>query len=104
MMRDVLSNQINIVGVNWLFVYVYINQDSNAKRFKTGKYYLRKGIIDNYSVIINGMISYDQFTDFDIKQYEEVRKWTKGKGKAYTTDCLLDYDYLKNCYRLIITD
>ena len=31
------------------------------------------------------MIFYDQFIDFNIKQYEEIRKLTTGKGKDCTT-------------------
>ena len=44
----------NFVEVNRLFVLVYTNQDNNAKRFKTRRYYLPEGIIKNYNVIING--------------------------------------------------
>ena len=57
----------NFVGVDRLFVLVYSNQDVNAKRFKTRRYYLPKGIIDNYNVIINGKNFYDQPTDSDIE-------------------------------------
>ena len=40
---DILSDQTS-VGVNRLFLLVYSNQDGNAKRFKTRKYFLSKGI------------------------------------------------------------
>ena len=58
---DIKIEQMNIdtfwnqffFGVNRLFVLVYTNQDNASKRFKTGRYYLPKGIIENY-VIING--------------------------------------------------
>ena len=62
------------VGVNRLFVLFYSNEDDNAKRFKAGKYYLPKGIIDNYNFIINGKNFYDQPVYSDIQRYEEVRK------------------------------
>ena len=55
-------------------------------------------------MIINGDIFYDQPTDSDIKLHEEIRKLTTGKGKDYITGCLLDYEYIKNCYRLIAFD
>ena len=42
------------VGVNRLFVLVYTNHGDNAQRFRARKYYLRKGIIKTYNVIING--------------------------------------------------
>ena len=44
----------NFVVINILSILVYANQDVNAKRFQTRRYYLPKGIIDNYDVIING--------------------------------------------------
>ena len=94
----------NFVGVNGLFVLVYSNQDDNSKRFKARRYYLPKGIIDNYNVIINGKNFYDQAIDSDIKRYEEIRKLTTGQGEDYTTGCLLDYDYKRSQYRLIAVD
>ena len=50
----------NFVGVNRMFVLVYTNEANNAKRFNARKYHLRKGIIKNYNVIINGKNLYDQ--------------------------------------------
>ena len=44
---------------------------------------------------------YEQPIDWDIKWYEDIRKLTTGQGEDYTTGCLLDYDYIKNHYRLI---
>ena len=82
----------------------YLFQDDNAKRFKTCRYYLPKGVIDDYNVIINGKKIYDQPIDFDIKRYEEIRKFATGQGEDYTTGCLLDYDYIKNHYRLTAVD
>ena len=35
----------NFVGVNRLFILVCSNQDDNAKRLKTRRYYLQKDII-----------------------------------------------------------
>ena len=49
----------NFVGVNRLFVLVYKNEANNAKRFNVQKYYLPKGIIKNYNLIINGKNLYD---------------------------------------------
>ena len=91
----------NFVGVNRLFVLVYSNQGSNVKRFNVWKYYLPKGIIKSYNVIISGNF-YDQVIDPDIKQYEDIRKLTTGQGEDDTTGCLLDYDYIKNHYRLTL--
>ena len=37
----------------------------------------------------------------DIKRYVGIRKLIRGQGEEYTTGCLLDYDYIRNHYRLI---
>ena len=39
-----------------------------------------------------------------MKRHDEIRKITTGQGRDYTTGCLLDYDYIKSHYRLIIID
>ena len=83
----------NLVGVNRLLVLVYSNQDNNAKRFKTRRYYLPKGVISNYKVITNGKNLYDQPIDSE--------KLTTRQGKDYTIGRLLDYNYIKNYYKLI---
>ena len=51
----------NFAGVHKLFVLVYweiesilIYRSNDVKRIKTRRYYLPKGIIDNYKMIING--------------------------------------------------
>ena len=49
----------NFVGVNRLFVLVYSNQNNDSKRFQIRRYYLPKGIIDYYNVVINGQSFYD---------------------------------------------
>ena len=33
-----------------------------------------------------------------------MRNLTTGQGENYTTGCFLDYDYIKNHYRLITAD
>ena len=47
---------------------------------------------------------YDQAIDSDIKGYKEIRKLTTGLGEDYITGCLLEYEYIKNHYRLIAVD
>ena len=89
---NIFSNK-NFVGVNRLLVLVYENEDDDSKRFKTRIYYLPKGLIKNYNVIINGRNFYDQSINSYIKRFEEIRKLTTGQGEDYTTRCLLDYEY-----------
>ena len=55
----------NFVGVNRLFILVHSNQDDDSKRFRSWRYYLPKGIIKNYNVIINGKNFCDQPIDYD---------------------------------------
>ena len=93
--------EMNIDIFNTLFIFVYTNYGANAKRFNARKYYLSKGIIKNYNVIINGKNFYDKAIDSDIKRYQQIRKLTTGQGEDYTTGCLLDYNFIKNHYRLI---
>lgn len=44
-----------------------------------------------------------QTVDSDIKRYEKT-KLTTGQSEDYTTGCLLNYEYIKNHYRLIAVD
>ena len=87
-----------------MFVLVYSNQDDDSKRFNTRRYYLPKGTIKNYNVIINGKNFYNKPIDSDIKQYEDIRKLTIEKGDDFTTGCVLYYENIKNHYRLIAAD
>ena len=73
----------NFVRVNRLFVLVYSNQDNTSKRYVAKRYFLRKGVIKYYNVIIIGKNFYDQPIDSDIKRYEEIRKLITGQGEDY---------------------
>ena len=64
----------------------------------------QKKVIKNQKVIIDGKNFYYQSIDSDIKRYEEIRKLTAGQGKDYSIGNLLDYDQIKNHYRLIGID
>ena len=64
--------------------------------------YRKELLVSN--VIINGKNLYDQLIDSDIKRYEEIRKLTAGQGEDYNNGCLLDYEYIKNHYRLMAVD
>ena len=39
-----------------------------------------------------------------MEQYDKVRKVSTRQGDHYTTECLLDYAYFKDNYRLIAVD
>ena len=94
-------------GVKRLFVLAYAiaaggNDGAGIKNNK--KYFLPRGEIKNYNVLIDGRNFYDQPINDIIKQYDEVRKVSMGYGDDYTTGCLLDYAYFKDNYRLIAVD
>ena len=73
----------NFVRVNRLFVLVYSNQDNTSKRYEARRYFLPKGVIKYYNVIIIGKNFYDQPIDSDIKRYEEIRKLITSQGEDY---------------------
>ena len=95
-------------GVRRLLVLAYVvaagaaNDEAGIKDNK--KYFLPRGEIKNYNVLIDGRNFYDQPINDLIKQYHEVRKVSTGYGDDYTTGCLLDYAYFKDNYRLIAVD
>ena len=54
--------------------------------------------------MINGEKLFDQpKKDYKVT-YENIRKITSGQGDDYTTDCLLDYPYFKDSYKMIAID
>ena len=94
-------------GVKRLFVLAYFiagggNDEAGIKSNK--KYFLPRGEIKNYNVLIDGRNFYDQPINDLIKQYDEVRKVSTGHGDDYTTGSLLDYAYFKDKYKLIVAD
>ena len=84
-------------GVNRLFVLAYDNTEDNNQVYVDSyeKYFLPRVKIDNYNIEIDGRNFYDQPINDSIKQYNEVRKISTGKGDGYTTGCLLDFAYFE---------
>ena len=92
-------------GVKRLFVLAYFivapaeaggNIDDTAGIKNNKKYFLPRGEIKNYNVLIDGRNFYDQPINDLIKQYDEVRKVPTGQGAHYTTGCFLDYMHFKD--------
>ena len=102
--RELLDSSCQ--GVNRLFVLAYNNTvDNNQVSVDSyKKYFLPRVKIDNYNIEIDGRNFYDQPINDSIKQYDEIRKISTGKGDDYTTDCLLDSDYFEKNYRIIAAD
>ena len=92
-------------GVKRLFIPAYDNKTGNNQVcidfFK--KYFLPRGIIENYIIKIDGRIFYDQSINDSIKQYGKVREISTGEGDDYTTRSLLEFCVFgkklqSNCY------
>ena len=68
------------------------------------RYFLPRMKITNYNIEIDGRNFYDQPINDSIKQYDEVKKISTGKGDDYTTGCLLDFAYFEKNYKIIAAD
>ena len=55
-------------------------------------------------MLIDGRNFYDQPMNYQIKNYDEIKKIATGKGDDYTTGYMLDYQYFKDHYQLIVVD
>ena len=88
-----------------MFVLVYFiaaDAENNEAGIKNNrKYFLPRGKIKNYNVLIDGRSFYDQPINDLKKQYDKVTKVSTGQSDDYTTGSLLDYAYFKDNYRLI---
>ena len=93
-------------GVRKLFVLGFSNaNDANKVEKKSHrKHFLPRVNITNYNVLIDGRSFYDQPINDLVKQYIEIRKIATRQGDDYTTGCLLDYQYFKDHYNLIVFD
>ena len=95
-------------GVRRIFVLAYATAadaaNDKADIKKNRNYFLPRGEIKNYNVLIDGRNFYDQPINGLIKQYDEIKKISTGQSDDYTTGCLLDYAYFKGNYRLIAAD
>ena len=67
-------------------------------------YALPRVKLTKFNVLIDGLGYYVNPVSSEIKKYEELLKLTTGKGKDYTTGCLLDYNYFKKHYSIISYD
>ena len=54
--------------------------------------------------MINGENFFDQPIKNNKVTYENIRKITTGQRYDYTTDCLLDYSYFVDTYKMIAVD
>ena len=78
-------------GVKRLFVLAFENDTQRTSA---------KGQMLKYNMI-NGENFFDQPIKNDKVTYENIRKIATGQGDDYTTGCLLDYQYIKDTYKMI---
>ena len=74
------------------------------QRTSSKRYCLPNVEIKDCNVIIDRKNSFDQPIKDNKVTYENIRKIATGQGDDYTTGCLLDYTYFKNCYKMIVVD
>ena len=85
-------------GVNRLFVLAFEN---DWQRTSNKRYYLPNVKMEDYS---DGKNFFDQPVKSNNVTHENIRKIATGQGDYYTTDCLFDYIYFKNYYKMITAD
>ena len=88
-------------GVNRLFVLAFEN---DTRRTSAKGYYLPIVEIKDYNIMINGENFFDQPIKNNRVTYENIRKIATGQGDDYTTGCLLNYQYIKDYYKMIAID
>ena len=88
-------------GVNRIFVLPF---EDDAQRTSNRRYYFLNVEIKDYNVMVDGKNSFHELVKNVKVTYGNIRKITTGQGDDYTTSCLLDYSYFKNCYKIIAID
>ena len=78
--------------------------ENENDRTSHSTYYLQKVEIKDHNVMIDGRTFFDQPINNMSKTYENITKFSTGKGDDYSTGCLLDYPYFKENYKMIAVD
>ena len=73
-------------------------------RTSHSEYNFPKVEIKIYTIKIDSKNIFDQPINNETKSYENIREVATGQGDDYTTDCLLDYPYFKENYKMIVID
>ena len=84
-------------GVNRLFVLAFEN---DTQRTSAKGYYLPNVEIKDNNIMINRENVFDQPIKNNKVAYENIRKIATGQGDDYTTGCLLNYQYIKDYYKM----
>ena len=105
MTTEAVNNNLNILidptftNVNRLFVLAYQTADD---RQSYSQFYLPKVMVKDDNVIIDKLAFFDLPIKTEEQAYEKIINI--GRNNEYTTGNLLDYDYFKKYYKLIVID
>ena len=100
-MQDANLNHLvesSFQGVNRFFVLAFENDNH---RISTRRYNLRTVEIKDYNIMINGENFFDQPIKNNKVTSENIRKIATSQGDDYTPGCLLNYQYIKDYYKMI---
>ena len=102
---EAIINNLNILidptftNVNRLFVLAYQNADD---RQSFSQFYLPNVMVKDYNIIIDKLAFFDLPIKTEEEAYENIIDISR--NNEYTTGNLLDYDYFKKYYKLIVID
>ena len=105
MTTEAVNNNLNILidptftNVNRLFVLAYQNADD---RQSFSQFYLPRVLVKDFNVIIDKLAFFDLPIKSEEEAYEKIIDISR--NNEYTTSNLLDYDYFKKYYKLIVID
>ena len=105
MTTDAINNNLNILidptftNVNRLFVLAYRTVDD---RQSFSQFYLPRVMVKECNVIIDKLSFFSMLIKIEEKTYEKIIDISR--NNEYTTGNLLDSDYFKKHYKLIVID
>ena len=105
MTTEAINNNLNILidptftNVNRSFVLAYQNADD---RQSFSQFYLPRVMVKDFNVIIDKLTFFDLPIKTEEEAYEQIIDVSRNND--YTTGNLVDYDYFKKYYKLIVID
>ena len=87
-------------GVNILYFIIFKWHTSNRKQKIFSSKFKNKRL-QFYDLWIN---LFNQPVKSDVRTYDSILKTATGQGDDFIADCLLDYPYFKNHYKMIAID
>ena len=105
MTTEAINNNLNILidptftNVNRSFVLAYQNADD---RQSFSQFYLPRVMVKDFNVIIDKLTFFDLPIKTEEEAYEKIIDVSRNND--YTTGNLVDYDYFKKYYKLIVID